>query len=159
MTPQFRGAYYKSLIYGYRTYRTQGLKTPGEFSPDLVKVFVPLRITAKSLEQISPALIQRQETTGNLEIWDFLAESKREPAYQRSVIIGAPGSGKTTLLRHITLTYAYNTHQNRSRKVPTLVPVLLPLHKIRDDVMVDQPKAFPLSLRRMVGWGMGPEPS
>ncbi|MEO0459092.1 MAG: NACHT domain-containing protein, partial [Cyanobacteria bacterium P01_A01_bin.114] len=143
VTPQFRGAYYKSLIYHYRTYRTQGLKTPGEFSPDLAKVFVPLRITAKSLEQISPALIQRQEATGNLEIWDFLAESKREPAYQRIVIIGAPGSGKTTLLRHITLTYAYNTHQHRSRKMPTLVPVLLPLHKIRDDITVEQPKALP----------------
>ena len=142
VTPQFRGAYYKSLIYHYRTYRTQGLKTPGEFSPDLAKVFVPLRITAKSLEQISPALIQRQEATGNLEIWEFLAESTREPAYQRIVIIGAPGSGKTTLLRHITLTYAHNTHRRRSRKVPTLVPVLLPLHKIRDDITAESPKAL-----------------
>ncbi|MEM1293368.1 MAG: SUMF1/EgtB/PvdO family nonheme iron enzyme [Cyanobacteria bacterium P01_H01_bin.162] len=143
VTPQFRGAYYQSLIYGYRTYRTQGLKTPGEFSPDLAKVFVPLRITSKSLEQISPALIQRQETVGNLEIWDFLAESKRQPAYQRIVIIGAPGSGKTTLLRHITLTYAHNTHRRRSRKVPTLVPVLLPLHKIRDDITAESPQALP----------------
>jgi len=143
VTPQFQGAYYQSLIYGYRTYRTQGLKTPGEFSPDLAKVFVPLRITSKSLEQISPALIQRQETAKGLEIWDFLAESKREPAYQRMVIIGAPGSGKTTLLRHITLTYAYNTHRRRSRKVPTLVPVLLPLHKIREDITVEQPKTLP----------------
>ncbi|WP_204139460.1 SUMF1/EgtB/PvdO family nonheme iron enzyme [Halomicronema sp. CCY15110] len=143
VTPQFKGAYYQSLIYGYRTYRTQGLKTPGEFSPDLAKVFVPLRITSKSLEQISPALIQRQETAKGLEIWDFLAESQREPAYQRIVIIGAPGSGKTTLLKHITLTYAYNTHRRRSRQVPTLVPVLLPLHKIRDDITAASPKDLP----------------
>jgi formylglycine-generating enzyme required for sulfatase activity/energy-coupling factor transporter ATP-binding protein EcfA2 len=142
ITPQFR-EYYKSLVYGYRTYRTQGLKTPGDFSPDLDKVFVPLRITSKSLDQISPALIQRQETTGNLEIWDFLAESKREPAYQRIVIIGAPGSGKTTLLRHITLTYAHNAHRRRSRQVPTLVPVLLPLHKIREDITAVSPKPLP----------------
>jgi formylglycine-generating enzyme required for sulfatase activity len=143
ITPQFRGAYYKSLVYAYRTYSTQGLKTPGEFSPDLDKVFVPLRITSKSLEQISPALIQRQEATGTLEIWDFLAESQREPAYQRMVIIGAPGSGKTTLLRHITLTYAHNAHRHRSRKVPTLIPVLLPLHKIRDDITIESPKPLP----------------
>jgi predicted NACHT family NTPase len=143
ITPQFRGAYYKSLDYAYRTYRTQGLKTPGDFSPDLAKVFVPLRITSKSLEQISPALIQRQETTGTLEIWDFLAESQREPAYQRMVIIGAPGSGKTTLLRQITLTYAHNSHRRRSRKVPTLVPVFLPLHKIREDITAANPQGLP----------------
>ncbi|MEM9218576.1 MAG: SUMF1/EgtB/PvdO family nonheme iron enzyme [Cyanobacteria bacterium P01_F01_bin.150] len=131
---QFQGAYYKSLNYAYRTYRTQGLKTPGEFSPDLAKVFVPLRIAAKGLEQISPALIQRQEAVGNLEVWDFLAESRRVEAYRRMVIIGAPGSGKTTLLRHITLAYALNTHRKRSRKIPTLVPVMLPLHKIRDRI-------------------------
>lgn len=142
-TPQFRRRYYKSLIYAYRTYRTQGLKTPGEFSPDLDKVFVPLRITSKSLEKISPALIQRQETTGTLEIWDFLAESKREPIYQRMVVIGAPGSGKTTLLRHIALTYAHNAHRHRSRKVPTLIPVLLPLHKIRDLITVADPEPLP----------------
>ena len=134
ITPQFQGAYYKSLKYAYRTYRTQGLKTPGEFSPDLAKVFVPLRINAKGLEQISAALIQRQEQVGNLEVWDFLAESRRVDAYRRMVIIGAPGSGKTTLLRHITLTYAKNAHRKRSRKIPTLVPVLLPLHKIRDRI-------------------------
>ncbi|MEM6840139.1 MAG: NACHT domain-containing protein [Cyanobacteria bacterium P01_C01_bin.120] len=163
VTPQFRGAYYQSLIYGYRTYRTQGLKTPGEFSPDLAKVFVPLRITSKSLEQISPALIQRQETAKGLEIWDFLAESKREPAYQRIVIIGAPGSGKTTLLRHITLTYAYNTYRRRSRQVPKLVPVLLPLHKIRDDITGEQPKALPTLIVEQVktlpkGQSLNPSP-
>ncbi|MBT9317617.1 hypothetical protein [Leptothoe spongobia] len=80
ITPQFKGEYYKSLIYGYRSYRTQGLKTPGDFKPDLDKVFVPLRITSKSLEQISPALIQRQETAGDLEIWDFLGASKDQSA-------------------------------------------------------------------------------
>ena len=143
VTPQFRGAYYRSLVYAYRTYRTQGLKTPGDFSPDLDKVFVPLRITSKSLDQISPALIQRQEATGNLEIWDFLAESRREPAYQRIVIIGAPGSGKTTLLRHITLTYAHNAHRRRSRQVPTLVPVFLPLHKIREAITAVSPRPLP----------------
>ena len=150
ITPQFQGAYYQSLIYAYRTYRTQGLKTPGDFSPDLDKVFVPLRINAKSLEQISPALIQRQEAVGNLEIWDFLAESKRQPAYKRMVIIGAPGSGKTTLLRHITLTYAHNAHRQRSRKIPSLVPILLPLHKIRAQITTQMTADSPTALSALI---------
>ncbi len=139
ITPQFRGAYYKSLIYAYRTYRTQGLKTPGQSILDFDHVFVPLRMQSKSLEQISPALIQRQETVGSLEVWDFLLESRREAAYKRMVIVGAPGSGKSTLLQHLTLTYAQTAHRRRSRQIPTLIPVLLPLHQIRDSIIAHAP--------------------
>ena len=138
-TPQFRGKYYQSLIYACRTYTTQGLKTPGAVTPDLDKVFVPLRVNSRSLAQISPALIQRQEAKGDLSIWDFLAESRRQEAYKRMAIIGAPGSGKTTLLRHITLTYAHHRHRQQNRNAPTLIPVLLQLHKIRDQITTDQP--------------------
>ncbi|WP_008310137.1 SUMF1/EgtB/PvdO family nonheme iron enzyme [Leptolyngbya sp. PCC 6406] len=143
ITPQFRGAYYESLNYGYSAYKTQGLKTPDQVTPDLAKVFVPLRIAAKGLDQISPALIQRQETKGSLEVWDFLEQSQSEPTYRRMVIIGAPGSGKSTLLQHITLTYAHNTHRRRSRRIPTLVPVLLPLHAIRDQITAPEPPPLP----------------
>lgn len=138
-TPQFRGKYYQSLIYACRTYSTQGLKTPGAVTPDLDKVFVPLRVNSRSLAQISPALIQRQEAKGDLSIWDFLAESRRQAAYKRMAIIGAPGSGKTTLLRHITLTYAHHRHRQQNGKAPTLIPILLQLHKIRDQITSAQP--------------------
>ena len=135
----FQKKYYQNLIYTYRTYQPQGLKTPGAFTPDLDKVFVPLRVASKGLEQISPAIIQQQESAGNLRIWDFLAESKTEPAYKRMVVIGAPGSGKTTLLKHLTLTYAQNTQRRWHRQAPKLIPVLLYLHKIRDRITSDKP--------------------
>lgn len=138
LTSKFQGKYYQNLIYTYRTYQTQGLKTPGAFTPDLDKVFVPLRVASKSLEQISPAMIQQQESAGNLSIWDFLAESKTEPAYKHMVVIGAPGSGKTTLLKHLTLTYAQNTQRRWHRQAPKLIPVLLYLHKIRDRITSKQ---------------------
>ena len=136
-TPQFRGKYYQSLIYACRTYTTQGLKTPGAVTPDLEKVFVPLRVNSRSLAQISPALIQQQESKGDLSIWDFLAESRRQEAYKRMAVIGAPGSGKTTLLRHITLTYAHHRHRQQNRQAPTLIPIFLQLHKIRDRITAD----------------------
>ena len=133
-TPQFRGAYYRSLRYLCRTYVTQGLKTPGTFSPDLEKVFVPLRIAPKSVEQSSAAIVPQPVSTETLSIWTLLARSRREPAYQRLVVIGAPGSGKSTLLRHLTLTYARNAQRQQNRRVPTLIPVLLLLHQVRDRI-------------------------
>ena len=40
--------YYEHLIYKYRSYRTQGLKTKGPFSLDLEKIFVPLTSVRQS---------------------------------------------------------------------------------------------------------------
>ncbi|WP_414585421.1 GUN4 domain-containing protein [Scytonema sp. PCC 10023] len=136
-TSQFQAKYYKNLVYTYRTYRTQGLKTPGAFTPDLEKVFVPLRMALKSPVQMSSALIQK-ETTGDLKIWDFLAEIRTTHTYRRMVIIAPPGYGKTTLLEHLTLAYAQNTQQQQHPQAPKLIPVLLYLRKIRNQITSPQ---------------------
>ncbi|NET08348.1 MAG: NACHT domain-containing protein [Symploca sp. SIO2B6] len=139
LTSPFKHQYYQHLVYTYRTYRTQGLKTPGAFTPDLDKVFVPLRMASKSPGQISPAMIQKHESAGKLRIWDFLVEMRRQPAYKRIVVIGSPGSGKTTLLENLTLTYAQDAQLEKHPKAPKLIPVLLYLRKIREEITSSQP--------------------
>src|SRR3982751_3718201 len=74
LTSRFQSKYYKSLVYKYRTYRTEGLKTKGKFALDMAKVFVPLRVAPESPDLISPGMIQTKDTNPKrLEIWDFLA--------------------------------------------------------------------------------------
>lgn len=135
LTSQFQGKYYRNLVYLYRAYQTQGLKTPGDFTPDLEKVFVPLRLLSKSPDLVANAIVPSKETTGKLTIWNFLAESNQQLAYRRIAVLGPPGSGKTTLLKHIALTYAQNKELRQHRKAPKLVPVLLPLHIISKDIL------------------------
>jgi len=150
LTSDFKAKYYKNLVYTYRTYRTQGLKTPGAFTPDLDKVFVPLRVASKSPQQMSQALIQKQETVGNLQIWDFLAEIPTRPAYRRILVIAPPGYGKTTLLEHLTLQYAQNTQRKRYPKAPKIIPVLLYLRKIRDEITSPQPPNLPQLITKVL---------
>ena len=89
--------YCKHLEYRFRTYRTQGLKTRGAFSPDLEKVYVPLRISPCSPNKISPDIVGRASSEKATQIWDFLV-SDSEPAYRRMAVLARPGAGKTTLL-------------------------------------------------------------
>ncbi|MDF5725175.1 MAG: effector-associated domain EAD1-containing protein [Rhizonema sp. PD37] len=135
---QFKAQYYQHLIYTYRTYRTQGLKTPGACTPNLDKVFVPLRMLSKSPIQMSQALIQK-ETFGDFNIWHFLAQIRDELIYKHIVVIAPPGYGKTTLLEHLTLTYAQNAQRQKHPKAPRLIPILLYLRKIRDRITNPQP--------------------
>ncbi|NER99404.1 MAG: NACHT domain-containing protein [Symploca sp. SIO1B1] len=135
-TSPFKRQYYQNLIYTYRTYRTQGLKTAGAFTPDLDKVFVPLRVASKAPGKMSAAMIPQQLTAANLRIWDFLSKIRQQPAYKRIVVIGSPGSGKTTLLEHLTLTYAQH---RQPPQAPKLIPVLLYLRQIRDEITGKQP--------------------
>jgi len=139
VTSPFKRQYYQNLIYTYRTYRTQGLKTAGAFTPDLDKVFVPLRVESKAPGQISAAMIQEQQSAENLRIWDFLTQIRQQSAYKRIVVIGSPGSGKTTLLEHLTLTYAQNRQRRQHPQAPKLIPVLLYLRQIRDEIASKQP--------------------
>lgn len=133
LTSQFQAKYYKNLVYTYRTYRTQGLKTPGAFTPDLDKVFVPLRVSSKSPVQMSKGLIQK-ETSGNLKVWDFLAETTVQPTYRCMVVIAPPGYGKTTLLEHLCLTYAKNLQRQQHSVAPKLIPILLYLREVSDKI-------------------------
>ena len=100
LTFNFQDKYYQSLIYKYRNYCIQGLKTKPGVGLDLEKLFVSLRVAPESPDCISSAMIQAEKQKGKLSIWDFLAKSK-EPSYRCIAIIAPPGAGKTTLLEHI----------------------------------------------------------
>ena len=136
VTANFQGKYYQSLIYAYRDFRTQGLKTKGPFALDLEKVFVPLRVAPESINQVTSAMLQAtQAEKDSLGIWDFIARLNSQPAFQRIVVLGPPGSGKTTMLEHIALAYAQNKHRKQHRKTPALIPVLLYLRDIWEEIV------------------------
>jgi hypothetical protein len=137
LTSRFTSKYYKNLVYRYRTYRTLGISIRGKFTFDFEEIFVPLRVDIESLEKISSSMIQPESQKEGLNIWDFLAAANKNPAYQRIAIIGAPGSGKTTLLEHVALTYAQNKQRHQHRKAPNLIPVLLTLRDLKNQVSSD----------------------
>lgn len=139
LTAQFQGRYYESLIYAYRDFRTQGLKTKGPFTLDLEKVFVPLRVAPESVDRVTAGMLQAQRTSEGLKIWDFLAQLRTQPAFRRIVVIAPPGAGKSTLLEHLALTYAKNSQRRQARSVPRLIPVLLYLRDVRGVISSEQP--------------------
>jgi energy-coupling factor transporter ATP-binding protein EcfA2 len=154
ITANFRGQYYKALIFRYRDFRTQGLKTRGPFALDLETIFVPLRIAPESLFQVQPGMIQALgggqglgggPTSANasmsegLLIWDWLAALATQPSLRQMVILGAPGSGKTTLLEHIALIYARGKQHQQHPKAPKLIPVILYLREVQYAIAVERP--------------------
>ena len=139
ITDDFRKKYYQSLIYNCRNYRTQGLKTKGAFKFELEKVFVPLRVSPETASKISSELIQNRDSSGGLQIWEFLAASRNQNLYRSIAIIGAPGSGKTTLLEYLTLVYAQNNQRKYYRQAPKLIPILLYLRDVAETIYSSQP--------------------
>ena len=139
VTANFKGKYYKQLIFQCRDYRTQGLKTKGPFALDLEKVFVPLKVGPESLGQISSNMLQQKAAKNTLRIWDFLTKDKNLPAYRGLAVLGPPGSGKSTLLEHLVLTYARNRQRQSHPKARRFVPILIYLRDIRETV--SQPDA------------------
>jgi hypothetical protein len=140
LTDRFQAKYYKSMVYKYRTYRTEGLKTKGRFAFDMTELFVPLRVAPQSPDLISQHMIQVKDRQPNrLEIWDFLGTPGQERRFRQIAVIGAPGCGKTTLLEYLALTYALNNQRRQYRKAPTLIPILLYLRDIRNQITGEQP--------------------
>ncbi|NJL23656.1 MAG: NACHT domain-containing protein [Leptolyngbyaceae cyanobacterium SM1_3_5] len=133
----FGDRYRQSLIYTYRATRTQGFDL-APFKPDLEQVYVPLRVQASSLPQLSPALIQPERSIDALSIWPFLVNAPTA----RIALIGPPGSGKSTLLEHLALTYARKLHRQQHPKAPDRVPVLLYLRDWRDAIAADSPPSL-----------------
>jgi GTPase SAR1 family protein len=154
----FQSRYYQSLIYTYRDYRTEGLKTKGPFTLDLEKVFVPLRVATESFEHTSPVTIQSLERTESSVIWDFLAASRTNPTYRSLAIIGAPGSGKTTLLKYLTLIYAKNAQRRQHPKAPKLIPILLYLREVWETIANEQPSLAALVERQQSIRKLNPPP-
>jgi len=140
LTDRFQAKYYKSMVYKYRTYRTEGLKTKGRFAFDMTELFVPLRVAPQSPDLISQRMIQVKDRQPNrLGIWNFLGTPGQERRFRQIAVIGAPGCGKTTLLEYLALTYALNNQRRQYRKAPTLIPILLYLRDIRNQITGEQP--------------------
>lgn len=136
-TSPFQRQYYQSLIYICRDYQTQGLDR--DRTLNLQKVFVPLKIAATEAANISHKMIQRRKggrnNSNETQIWNFLAEIDKHPEFRRMAVLGAPGSGKTTLLRYLTQTYATKQQRKVHRKAPKLIPILLYLRDVRQEIV------------------------
>ncbi len=146
LNSDFQGKYYKQLEYTCRDYLTQGLDKDKILK--LEKVFVPLKIATQDTIQVDSRIIQevqnQTKSSNTKQIWDFLAAIQDQSAFRRMVILGAPGSGKTTLLRYIALTYATNTQNKVHRQAPKLIPVLLYLRDIRQEITNNRPSLVDL---------------
>ncbi len=141
LTSPFQQEYYKGLTYICRDYQTQGLDKDRILK--LQNVFVPLKIAAKEAAKASQTMIQPIKDEANnsneRQIWDFLAAIDNDSAFRRMAVLGAPGSGKTTLLRHLTLTYATKQQRKVHRKAPKLIPILLYLRDVRQEIVNKKP--------------------
>ncbi|NEQ50737.1 MAG: NACHT domain-containing protein [Leptolyngbya sp. SIO3F4] len=140
VTSDFENEYYKRLTYICRNYEKQGLDKDQVLR--LQQVFVPLKISQKSLAKISPDLIQNssEDLSKLQDIGQILVRMSNNYAFRRLAILGAPGSGKTTLLRYLTL--AYISRQQRkllNSRVPSFIPVLIYLRDVREEI-VNNPK-------------------
>ena len=136
-TSPFQRQYYQSLTYICRDYQTQGLDR--DRTLNLQKVFVPLKIAAKEAANTSHKMIQPRKggrnNSNQKQIWEFLAAIDKHPEYRRMAVLGAPGSGKTTLLRYLTQTYATNQQRKVHPKAPKLIPILLYLRDVRQEIV------------------------
>lgn len=110
----FKRNYYKYLEYKCRDDETKGLDN--EFTLELKKVFVPLKIAANHASNARQDIIpiSQNKALSEVTIWDCLAAKDEEgrSSYKRLVILGRPGSGKTTSLRHLTLIYVIQKQHN-----------------------------------------------
>ena len=138
LTSDFEGKYYERLKFDCREYEIRGINRG---ALQLENVFVPLKIEQKSAEETHQNIIERQQEPINpleeLEIGEILVQmvSKKSTRYKRLAILGAPGSGKSTLLRHITLMYATRRQRRLNRNVPKLIPVLLRIRDVYQDII------------------------
>ena len=76
-----------------------------------------------------------RNNSNETQIWNFLAAIDKNPAFRRMAVLGAPGSGKTTLLRYLTLAYATKQQRKVHRKAPKLIPILLYLRDVRQEIV------------------------
>ena len=108
----------------------------------LQHMFVPLKISQKSLSAISPDLIQTlpAKLSGQQEIGELLVLMSQEPTFRKLAILGVPGSGKTTLMRYLTLIYASRKQRKLIHpEAPSYIPVLMYLRDVGKDIL-ESPK-------------------
>ena len=133
LTSPFQREYYKGLTYICRDYQTQGLDKDRTLK--LQKVFVPLKLAATEAANTSHKMIQppkdERNNSNETQIWNFL----KYPEFRRMAVLGASGSGKTTLLRYLTQIYATKQQRQVHRKAPKLIPILLYLRDVRQEIV------------------------
>ncbi|MGF1566737.1 MAG: GUN4 domain-containing protein [Nodosilinea sp.] len=148
-SPRFTRAFLKKQAQLDAEFTTEGYKPDYTAIPLLEDVFVPLELSgAFPSEGIATAQSPRDAAlhNENLDIWELLRRSQREPPFRQLVIQAKGGMGKTTLLRHIALIYGQG-QQGRYR-APRLVPMLLRLRDWAE--RLGQPQAEQLSLPRLI---------
>jgi hypothetical protein len=136
LTSDFEGKYYQRLKFDCREYEIRGINRG---ALQLENVFVPLKMAQKVAEHIPQNVINYQRGVINpleqQEIGNLLVQMNRDVYFKRLAILGAPGCGKSTLLRHITLMYATRQQRRLHPKAPKLIPVLLQLRDIYQEII------------------------
>ncbi|MBD2336261.1 NACHT domain-containing protein [Calothrix sp. FACHB-156] len=167
VTDRFGADYLARLTAECKEYQGRGFSGEGL---DLENVFVPLGFNSETPvynpqdltagdetepeqnEKTAPSrsiAIQQESEIGSL----LKKITKKNSAWRRLVILGAPGSGKTTLLRHITLLFALRKQSKLYRGLPQLIPVLLRLRDVSSAIVVDDKP----SLAQVIAKAMGDE--
>ena len=149
LTSDFEGKYYERLKFDCREYEIRGINRG---TLQLENLFVPLKMAQTSSERVSQNIIQAQQAFDPLkqqEIGDILVLMTGN-IKQRLVILGAPGSGKSTLLRHITLLYATRKQRRLHRKIPKLIPILLQLRNVYQDIIQEPQPSLALVIENAV---------
>ena len=152
----FRGQYLKSIRDTCRDLKIEGFKI-GLPVLDLEDVFVPLKVVTGIPGQMSGAMVQSIGDGEAQEIWSFLSQSNKIETYHRIAILAPPGYGKTTLLQHLTLTYAKKAH--RKRKVPDLIPVLIYLRNVREQLIKKEPPTLVALIEAQLSEGLNSPPN
>jgi energy-coupling factor transporter ATP-binding protein EcfA2 len=145
VTDRFQSHYYERLVFDCREYEGRGFNA-GALS--LEDVYVPLKLVERSSRTIQQNIVDpRRLIQGQQGIDNLISKlSSKSTVCKRLVILGAPGSGKSTLLRHLTLMYALRRHGKVGQGVPKLIPVLLRLRDVYQEIL-DQPD---LSLQEII---------
>ncbi|WP_437331763.1 NACHT domain-containing protein [Sorangium sp. So ce394] len=126
LVSSYRRRYLRRLLLDHRSFNVRGLRTQGAFTIHLDQVFVEVRITPNSAQQVSLSPLGGKELSGNRTIWDFLSRTAQGEG-EALALLGPPGSGKTTLLQHVALTLA--AHRKRPHRLRALLPIFLSLRE------------------------------
>ncbi len=135
----FEGQYLKQQARLCEEFTAEGFNPDRTAIPLLEEVFVPLDLSGALSRDILSG--DAALGSGNLDIWDLLARSRRERQFRQMSIQAKGGMGKTTLLRHGALIYAQRKY--RSHRAPKLVPVLLRLRDWTEPLTQAQPPSLP----------------
>ena len=133
----FSSRYYQSIIFLCRDFETPKSKIRLSLKPNLEDMFVSICL-AYCEEPDHLKRIPGLETFRNdrFPAWNIFSRiQKSDEAGSRIVILGNPGSGKTTVLRHFAMSYACHTQRKYCKKAPRLIPILLYLRDLREQIV------------------------